>query len=46
MDMYHAARPDGEYRMVNKVQVLDPPHAIAWLPGYDANGDGHPEFGG
>jgi hypothetical protein len=25
----------GEYQVVNKVQVLDPPHAIGWLTGQE-----------
>ncbi|MEO3791106.1 SRPBCC domain-containing protein [Nonomuraea sp. B10E15] len=45
MDMHHADHPDGDYRVVNKVQVLDPPRAIGWLTGYD-KGDGQLEFGG
>jgi hypothetical protein len=27
--MYHPNHPDGSYRMANRVQVLDPPSAIA-----------------
>ena len=46
MEMYHPARPDGDYQTANKVHVLDPPHAIGWLTGYDRNGDGQLEFGG
>ncbi|GAA1555828.1 SRPBCC family protein [Actinomadura kijaniata] len=45
MDMYHANHPNGDYRMANKVQVLDPPRAIGWLPGQE-QGDGRLEFGG
>jgi hypothetical protein len=45
MAMHHPDHPDGDYRVVNKVQVLDPPSAIGWLTGYD-KGDGHLEFGG
>ncbi|MEO3887346.1 SRPBCC family protein [Nonomuraea sp. B5E05] len=45
MDMHHAGHPNGDYQVVNKVQVLDPPHAIGWLTGYD-KGDGQLEFGG
>jgi len=45
MDMYHADHPDGEYQVVNKVEVFDRPHAIGWLTGYD-KGDGDLEFGG
>jgi hypothetical protein len=33
MDMHHAKHPDGDYRVVNKVQVLDPPRAIGRLTG-------------
>jgi hypothetical protein len=44
MDMYHPNHPDGEYRMANKVEVLDAPHAIGWLPGYQ--GKQGLEFGG
>jgi hypothetical protein len=45
MDMYHANHPDGDYRVVNKVQVLDPPRTIGWLTGYEKS-DGSLEFGG
>jgi hypothetical protein len=45
MDMYHAGHPDGEYHVVNKVEVLDPPRTIGWLPGYRKD-DGDLEFGG
>ncbi|WP_406376403.1 SRPBCC family protein [Streptomyces sp. NBC_00647] len=45
MDMYHAKHPDGDYRVVNKVQVLDPPRAIGWMTGQE-KGDGRLEFGG
>jgi uncharacterized protein YndB with AHSA1/START domain len=44
MAMYHAARPDGNYQMANRVQVFDPPRAISWEPGQDA-GDGSLRFG-
>jgi uncharacterized protein YndB with AHSA1/START domain len=46
MDMYHPGHPDRNYQMANKVQVLDPPRAIGWLPGTDRQGDGQLEFGG
>jgi uncharacterized protein YndB with AHSA1/START domain len=46
MDMYHPGHPDGDYQTANKVHVLDPPHAIGWLTGYDPQRDGHLEFGG
>lgn len=45
MDMYHAEHPDGDYQMANRVEVIDPPRAIGWLPGQE-NGDGPPQFGG
>lgn len=45
MAMYHPNHPDGNYQMANRVQLFDPPNAIAWEPGYDA-GDGTPRFGG
>ena len=45
MEMYHAGHPDGDYRVVNKVQVLDPPRAIGWLTGTE-KGDGELELGG
>jgi hypothetical protein len=45
MAMYHANHPNGDYEMVNRVEVFDPPRAISWEPGYDA-GDGNVRFGG
>jgi uncharacterized protein YndB with AHSA1/START domain len=45
MDMYHSGHPDGDYQVVNKVVVLDPPRAIGWLTGTE-KGDGRLEFGG
>jgi hypothetical protein len=45
MSMYHPNHPDGGYRMANRVQVFDPPRAISWEPGYDAE-DGTLSFGG
>jgi uncharacterized protein YndB with AHSA1/START domain len=45
MDMHHADHPDGDYQVVNKVQVFEQPRAIGWLTGYD-KGDGRLEFGG
>jgi hypothetical protein len=45
MDMYHPDHVDGHYQMANKVQVLDPPRAIGWLPGWRNDG-GDLEFGG
>lgn len=31
--MYHENHPDKDYEMANRVEVFDPPHAIAWKPG-------------
>jgi hypothetical protein len=45
MDMYHPNHPDGNYRVANKVFVLDPPRAIGWLTGTE-NDDGQLDFGG
>ena len=45
MNMYHPNHPDGDYQVVNKVQVLDPPRAIGWLTGTEKD-DGDLEFGG
>jgi hypothetical protein len=45
MAMYHPNHPDGNYEMANLVEVFDPPHAVAWKPGYDT-GDGSLSFGG
>jgi hypothetical protein len=43
--MCHAGLPNGNYEMANVVEAFDPPHAIAWKPGYDS-GDGTLSFGG
>lgn len=45
MDMYHPNHPDGDYQVVNRVEVLDRPHVIAWQTG-DEKPDGRMEFGG
>jgi hypothetical protein len=45
MDMYHPNHPDGNYQMANRVQIFDPPRAIAWEPGQDTD-DGGLRFGG
>jgi hypothetical protein len=45
MDMHHPDHPNGDYQVVNKVEVLDPPRAIGWLTGTETD-DGHLEFGG
>ena len=33
MAMYHDNHPDKDYEMANRVEVFDPPRAIAWQPG-------------
>jgi hypothetical protein len=33
MDLQRANRPNGDYQVVDKVEVLDPPRAIGWLTG-------------
>jgi hypothetical protein len=43
--MYHPNHPDGNYQMANRVQIFDPPSAIAWEPGQDTD-DGGLRFGG
>ncbi len=45
MAMYNANHPDGNYQMANRVQVFDPPRAISWEPGQNAD-DGSLRFGG
>jgi hypothetical protein len=45
MDMYHPGHPDGDYRVANEVQVLEPPRAIGWLTGTE-KANGQLELGG
>ena len=45
MAMYHDNHPDKDYEMANRVEVLDPPNAIAWQPGQGPD-DANLEFGG
>ena len=45
MAMYHDHHPDKTYEMANRVEVFDPPRAIAWQPGQGAD-DAALEFGG
>ena len=45
MAMYHPNHPDGTYRMANRVQIFEPPNAIAWEPGQETE-DGGLRFGG
>lgn len=52
MGMYHDNHPEKYYEMANRVEVLDPPRAIGWLPGQGPDQRGHLmnstelEFGG
>jgi hypothetical protein len=43
--MYHPKHPDGSYQIANRVQVFDPPNAISWEPGSEAD-DGTVSFPG
>ncbi|MEU3844392.1 polyketide cyclase [Streptomyces sp. NPDC028635] len=45
MAMYHSGHPNGDYQVVNQVQLLDPPHTIGWLTGQELD-DGSLELGG
>jgi uncharacterized protein YndB with AHSA1/START domain len=45
MAMYHENHPDKDYEMANRVEVFDPPRAIAWQPGQGPD-DNNLEFGG
>ena len=45
MAMYHDNHPDKDYEMANRVDVFDPPRAVAWQPGQGAD-DAALEFGG
>lgn len=44
MAMYHPNHPDGTYQVANRVQIFDPPDAIAGEPGQDTD-DGDLSFG-
>ena len=46
MAMYHDNHPDKDYEMANRVEVFDPPRAIAWQPGQGDPDDANLEFGG
>ena len=43
--MYHDNHPNKHYEMANRVEVFDPPHAVAWQPGQGPD-DENLEFGG
>ena len=45
MGMYHDNHPDKHYEMANRVEVFDPPHAVAWQPGQGPD-DANLDFGG
>lgn len=47
MAMYHSGNPDRDpdYEVANRVELFDPPRAIAWQPGQGAD-DASLEFGG
>lgn len=44
--MYHEGHPDKDYEMANRVEVFDPPRAIAWQPGVESPDTGELSFGG
>ena len=46
MAMYHENHPDKHYEMANRVEVVDPPRAIAWQPGQASPDTGEIGFGG
>ena len=44
MAMYHDNHPNKHYEMANRVEVFDPPRAIAWQPGAEPGHiPGHPD---
>ena len=45
MAMYHENHPDKDYEMANRVEVFDPPRAVAWQPGHGPD-DAALEYGG
>ncbi len=45
MAMYHDNHPDKHYEMSNRIEVFEPPRAIAWQPGQFGD-DGALEVGG
>jgi hypothetical protein len=46
MAMYHENHPDKDYEMANRVEVFDPPRAIAWQPGQESPETGELGVGG
>lgn len=45
MDMNFGGHPEGDYRVINRVEVFEPPRAIGWLTGTEHE-DGSVELGG
>lgn len=45
MAMYHSNYGGMDYEVANRVEVFEPPHTIAWLPGQRTE-DGNLDFGG
>ena len=45
MAMYHDNHPDKDYEMANRVEVFDPPRAVAWQPG-QGDDDANLDYGG
>lgn len=45
MAMYHSNHPEGDYRVANQVQVIDPPRTISWQTGQEHD-DGRLDLGG
>ena len=43
--MYHDNHPDKDYEMANRVEVFDPPRAVAWQPGQGPD-DASLDYGG
>lgn len=41
MAMYHENHPDKDYEMANRVEVFDPPRAVAWQPGQGPDQSGN-----
>jgi hypothetical protein len=46
MAMYHENHPDKDYKMANRVEMLEPPRTIAWQPGSESSDGGRIDFGG
>jgi uncharacterized protein YndB with AHSA1/START domain len=46
MEMYHENHPDKIYEVANRVETIEPPHAIAWKPGTGSPETGEVGFGG